>query len=145
MRWWSLVVLGGCVVSPLGGGGGGNAARKDAGTSTDAGEAGTTPPARDAGGLLGALCGKDAQSGTELCLAISACPDDVIDPDLYPECGYQIRGNTYLMLCLCQGFLCPIGVPQKCSDIAELLQSQSVLSVCAQINEGRCVRASKPQ
>lgn len=138
MRVLFALALTGCMVSPLGG----SSAKRDAGASTDAGisdaAAALTP---DAATLQGGYCGKDPQSGVELCLAVSACPDLVIDSAQFPECGYRVRGQAYDLVCLCQDYLCPIGLPQTCKDVESLLREQSVISVCGQINEGRCVPA----
>jgi hypothetical protein len=65
----------------------------------------------------------------------------VIDSAAYPECGFRIRGDAYDLVCLCQDYLCPIGIPLRCEDIPPLMREQSQLTVCAQINEGRCVPA----
>jgi hypothetical protein len=126
-----------CVVSPLGGSK--VTAKTDAGAQSD-GSAGPDVASPDSGKLRGAFCGRDPQTGVELCLAVSTCPDVVVDRDLFPECGYRLKDNAFDLVCLCQGYLCPVGVPQTCEDIPKLFSEQSVLTICAQINEGRCTR-----
>jgi hypothetical protein len=125
-------------VKPLGGG----SSQKDAGVSDAGSVVNKTDAQDDSPGLQSALCGKDPQTGVELCLAISTCPDEVIDPDLFPGCGYKVKGQSYDLVCLCNGlYLCPVGVPQTCLDIPKLFSEQTVFSICAQVNEGRCVQA----
>ena len=83
-------------------------------------------------------CGTDPYTGVVLCSGISSCPNVYVDYDLYPECGYRVRGAVLDLECACYGKLCPIGVTSSCSEAANLLASQSQYTVCAQINEGRC-------
>jgi hypothetical protein len=127
MRFLVLACLLGC--SPRFGSGGG-----DAGTS-----------ASDAGGdakekVTGAGCGQVAP-GVVLCRAISLCPQLVVDSDLFPNCGFRIRGEAIDLECWCDRALCPMGVPTTCEAAARLLDSQTEIGVCLQEHEGRCAAA----
>ncbi len=104
---------------------------KDAGASA-ASDGGSSADA----GIEGADC--IPLGGATLCTATSMCPDIVVDHDLFPNCGFRIRGTTVDIQCACDGALCPLGTPTTCADATELLQSQSELSVCAQVADGRC-------
>lgn len=90
--------------------------------------------------LEGAGCGTDGITGVTLCLAVSTCPEQVIDKDLWPGCGYRLGPAGFDMQCVCDDELCPIGTPLTCEHIAALLESQSQIGVCASRAEGRCVR-----
>lgn len=91
--------------------------------------------------VLGGLCGVDPDTGVTLCLAISTCPDVVIDPDLFPGCGFRIHPTSVDVIdmeCACYGQICPIGVATTCAQAATLMQDQSQYTVCMQVDEGRC-------
>lgn len=90
--------------------------------------------------LEGAGCGTDGTTGVTLCLAVSTCPDQVFDKDLWPGCGYRLGPAGYDMQCVCDDELCPIGTPLSCEQISTLLDAQSQIGVCASRAEGRCVR-----
>ena len=90
--------------------------------------------------LQGAGCGTDGITGVTLCLAVSTCPDQVIDKDLWPGCGYRLGPAGFDMQCVCDDELCPIGTPLTCEQIPVLLEAQSQVMVCASRAEGRCVR-----
>lgn len=110
--------------------------------------AGPTPVADaaasgDGGGPTGAGCGPDPQTGTVLCIGISACPSMAVDPSAWPGCGFRVLGGTALDLeCVCGSALCPIGVATTCEQASQLLSTQNVLAVCQQASEGRCVGLS---
>lgn len=138
MRALALLVAGsllGCSGFPRAGS---DAGASDAGSKSDA----ATSLSPEAGGAVQGLnCGKDPQTGVQLCLGVSPCPTSQVDPDLFPACGFRIEGSKYDLVCLCDNQLCPIGPVTRCADIGSLLSSQSVLSICAQANDGRCVPA----
>lgn len=90
--------------------------------------------------LEGAGCGTDAITGVTLCLAVSTCPNHILDSELWPGCGYRLGPAGFDMQCVCDDELCPIGTPLSCEQIPALLESQSQISVCASRAEGRCVR-----
>ena len=106
----------------------------DAGAASDAGSASSTQP--DA--AVGAGCTGDLGGGLKLCTYVSICPTVGVDHDVYPNCGFRLRGDVLDLECVCDGVLCPIGVPATCEQAKELLASQTELAVCAQVNEGRC-------
>ena len=110
--------------------GGGNDASTSSSSSDSASEAGVT----------GINCGPDPDTGVELCLGISSCPDLSVDQDLYPGCGFRVHDGTGVLdlECACYGQICPIGIATTCDDAAALMQDQSQYTVCMQINEGRC-------
>jgi hypothetical protein len=95
----------------------------------------------DAGAtVVGAACGKDPDTGVTLCSAVSVCPRIVVDPDLFPGCGFRVHGDVLDLECACFGALCPIGVAATCTQVEQLLGAQTQSSVCAQVNEGRCTQ-----
>ena len=90
-------------------------------------------------GTMGASCGVDMSTGITLCRAISLCPTLTIDPDVFPDCGFRVTSADIIDIqCACNGALCPMGTATKCADVVALMQSQSQLSVCSQVSEGRC-------
>ena len=102
------------------------------------------PGADDAGlgngvALEGAGCGTDGITGVTLCLAVSICPNDIIDADLWPGCGYRLTPAGFDLQCVCDSQICPIGTPLTCEQIAPLLEAQTQIGVCASAGEGRCV------
>jgi hypothetical protein len=118
----------------------------DAGTS---GEGGAAPangadPSADAG-IKGDGCGIDGETGATLCAVTSLCPTVIVDRDVFPSCGFRIRGAQVDLLCACSGSLCPIGVFGTCAEAAALLSSQAELTVCAQVGEGRCTTGTRAQ
>ena len=85
----------------------------------------------------GTNCGTEATTGSVLCTGISACPDITVDQSLLSGCGFRIRGGEVLDLeCGCSGSLCPIGAPTTCAEATQLLQNQTLPSVCLQLSEG---------
>ena len=110
-------------------------------TPKDAGVGASSDAGADAG-IEGADC--IPLGGATLCTATSMCPELVVDHDLFPNCGFRIRGGAVDIQCACDDALCPLGTPTTCAEAAQLLESQSELSVCAQAADGRCtaVKAS---
>jgi hypothetical protein len=104
--------------------------------TTDASDGGT----EGGPGVTGVDCGPDPDTGVVLCLGISACPNLLVDPDLYPGCGFRVHdGSGVLDLeCACYGQICPIGIATTCDQAVALMQDQSQYTVCMQIDEGRC-------
>jgi len=130
-------VLPGCLSFNLGG----KKTSTDGGATTDAAvvdgakvDVGAPPAA----GPQGIDCATDPYTGTILCSGVSSCPGLLVDHDVYPDCGFRIRGTSFDLQCPCYGGLCPIGSPSTCQDAAALLDAQSEYTVCAQYNEGRC-------
>jgi hypothetical protein len=122
--------LAGCVM-PKGSAADGGAAGSNGGSGIDGGATAT-----------GAGCAQDPQTGVTLCAAVSLCPNVVVDTDLYPDCGFRIRGQIIDLECLCSGSLCPIGVATTCAQATQLLAAQNATLVCSQVNEGRCANAT---
>lgn len=108
---------------------------KDAG-ATSSEDAGAVADA----GIVGGDC--IALGGATLCTATSMCPNVLVDHDVYPHCGFRIRGSVVDIQCLCDDMLCPLGSPSTCSNASEMLEAQSESTVCAQVNEGRCAAAT---
>jgi hypothetical protein len=115
----------------------GDAGATDGGAKSDAAAA----VSGDGGSVKGLNCGKDPATGVTLCLGVSTCPTSQVDPDVFPACGFRVDGAKYDLVCLCDNQLCPVGPVVRCADIGTLLASQSVISVCNQANDGRCVPA----
>lgn len=110
----------------------------DAGSSAAAGGDGGAAPAK----ALGAGCGIETTTNTQLCTAISVCPKISVDHDVFPNCGFRLHGDSLDLECACNGSLCPLGSPATCDQAAQLLHAQTELQVCAQVNEGRCTGAA---
>ena len=110
----------------------------------DGGDAGSAAPSVGGDGSAvaakakGAGCGIETTTNTQLCTAISVCPKIAVDHDLFPNCGFRLHGDSLDLECACNGALCPLGSPATCDQAAQLLQAQTELQVCAQVNEGRC-------
>lgn len=104
--------------------------------------------AADAGGdgatWVGQGCGVEQESGLQLCAVTNMCPNVVIDTQVFPHCGFRIRGSAIDLVCGCNGAVCPMGIFTSCTQAAQLLTSQTEQSVCAQVNEGRCTQGSAP-
>jgi hypothetical protein len=90
------------------------------------------------GGIQGAGCGAERQTGIQLCAATSMCPELVVDTQSMPSCGFRIRGSAVDLVCGCGDQVCPMGIFANCAQAAQLLANQSEGQVCAQIGEGRC-------
>lgn len=126
MRWVSIgfVFAWGCGVKfGDGGGGSGGGAAKPTDASADA--------------ITGVACGRDAVTGQQLCSGVSSCPGLLIDPDVFPGCGF-VPGSMSIS-CLCnEEVLCPMGTPKSCADAVKLLQDSNLLLVCSQASEPIC-------
>lgn len=123
---------GGCSALGLPGGEGGT----DGGTSGNLREAGA-PGAQ----ATGWQCASDPTTHVELCTAVSVCPDVVVDHDVFPNCGFRLRGGiTFDLACWCDGWVCPMGAVSTCNEAQQALGSQSELQICVQVQEGRCTR-----
>jgi len=119
-----LVLLPSCFQASAGHGG------SDAGASS-------TSTANDAATGIG--CAQEPGTNVTLCLGISKCPADTIDEGAFPNCGFRETGGSAIDLeCVCNGYLCPIGVATSCAGVQALLSEQNELSVCGQVNEDRC-------
>jgi hypothetical protein len=87
----------------------------------------------------GAGCSTDPQTGVTLCQQISLCPGVSVDQDQLPGCGFRIHPGAVIDVeCLCNDALCPVSVPNTCSQVADALSSASALSVCQDAFSGRC-------
>jgi hypothetical protein len=112
------------------------------GTGTGGGQPGDagSPSGPGDSSPTGMGCVEDPQAQVVLCAQIDTCPNVTVDPEAYPDCGFRVHDGTMLDLeCLCDGALCPIGIPSSCDDAKRLLDAQSSLLVCEQLSEGRCV------
>ncbi len=110
---------------------------RNASDASDAGLSAETGAPADAG-PTGKGCGVAPNSGLELCLGQSSCPDVVVDPDALPGCGYRIRGSAVDLVCVCGTVLCSMGTFTTCAEASKLLRDQTIQGVCSQSSEGRC-------
>lgn len=94
------------------------------------------------GGVIGAGCGTEQQSGAQLCIATSICPNVVVDTGALPGCGFRVRGSVVDLVCACGSALCPMGNFTTCDEASKLLSTQTESSVCVQVAEGRCTTVS---
>jgi hypothetical protein len=128
----AIAPLGGCIQQNAGDAG--TAASAEGGVSAtglvDGGAAGPT--------ALGADCITEPSTGVQICSAISVCPNVVVDHDIYPDCGWRIRGQALDLECACSGMVCPLGAPATCDQAAKLMADQTEQIVCQQVNDGRC-------
>ena len=112
----------------------------DAATSATSNGTTTTSTGGDGAASVGANCGFDSTGTVELCEEINLCPNLGVDPTVYANCGFRVGVATPIDLeCVCGDSLCPIGVANSCSDATQLLSAQSALTVCDQVDEGRCI------
>jgi hypothetical protein len=88
----------------------------------------------------GSGCDTTSANGTPLCQAISLCPTLVVDPSVYPDCGFRISGSAIDLECECSGYLCAIGTAESCTDAATLLAQQNSSEVCSHSYEGACIQ-----
>jgi hypothetical protein len=96
-------------------------------------------------GPLGIHCGTDQATGVGLCLGTTACPQQEINPNAFPNCGLKTTGSPFDVECLCNGTsLCPAGVATTCQDLADLLSRRTVADVCNEVGVGACVDVSHP-
>jgi hypothetical protein len=124
----TLVV--GCGIEQLSQGGGGS-------SSSSSGADGGTDAAADSG-VIGAGCGVETGSSTQLCVATSLCPKVVVDTSAFPHCGFRIKGGSSELVCGCGDSICSMGAFTTCAQAAALLTSQTEQQVCTQLAEGRC-------
>jgi hypothetical protein len=116
-------------------------------SSDDAGAKVTIPlVAQDSGAIgskvTGTGCGTDPTTGVTLCVGTSACPNVSVDPSVYPDCGFYITGSSTYLVCLCSGYLCPIGLPTSCDEASTLLQASNEGSVCGEASDNECTAVS---
>jgi hypothetical protein len=107
----------------------GGAASSDGGSASDGASAPT---------MTGSGCTGDLGAGIKLCTSVSACPGLAVDHDVFPNCGFRVHGDSLDLECVCQGVLCPMGVPSTCAQAAQMLSSQNESIVCTQVGEDRC-------
>jgi hypothetical protein len=115
------------------------------GTGTDGGTSSTSDAstAQDSG-ATGAGCTNDLGGGVKLCTYISSCPQLGVDHDKFPDCGFRIRGDALDLECVCNGVLCPMGVPTSCAQATQLMNAQTEIGVCQQVAEDRCTTLQAP-
>lgn len=122
----------GCGIEQLTQGSGGSSS-SSASTTGDGG----TDAAGDSG-VVGAGCGVETGSSTQLCVATSLCPTVVVDTTALPHCGFRIKGGSSELVCGCGDSICSMGAFTTCAQAAALLTSQTEQQVCVQLAEGRC-------
>lgn len=106
---------------------------------TDAGADAGPQNGQDASTPVALDCARDERSGVEICTAVSACPDVWVERDRFPHCGFRPRAGVIDLVCLCDDFVCSMGMASTCEQARALLQSQTELGVCMQVHEGRCL------
>ena len=127
-----LLMLASCIDFSVGPKGSDAGPTSDASTAKDA-------AASDGGTSAGINCGKDPQTGQELCLGLSSCPGLVVDQNTFPGCGFRVTGSSTIDLeCSCSSMICPLGTATSCAQAKTLLASQTYAGVCVQVSEGRC-------
>jgi hypothetical protein len=115
------------------------------GASSGAGTSAASAASAAGGTTGGTGCSTDPQSGVTLCTGTAACPGVTVDPNAFPICGFVLHaGGTLDLECLCSDSLCPIGVPRTCAQASQLLTTQTLLLVCQQASDGRCVQLTTP-
>jgi len=113
-------------------------------SSSDAGTAAAAAASADAGTtttptVQGASC-TQVSTSIAICLYISSCPNLVLNPQVFPQCGFRIHGDAIDPECLCGNYLCPIGSPASCTEAAtEASGDTNYDSVCEQSVEGHCL------
>jgi hypothetical protein len=122
----------GCGIEQLTKGSGGSSSS----ASTAAADGGTD--AAGDSGIVGAGCGVETGSRTQLCVATSLCPQVVVDTTAMPHCGFRIKGASSELVCGCGDSICSMGAFTTCAQAAALLTSQTEQAVCTQLAEGRC-------
>jgi hypothetical protein len=118
------------------------AACMDLGTGTDGGTAptATAPSGQPEAGPGGSDCLQNSAATITLCAQITSCPGVTVDRGAYPDCGFRMGAGAVLDVeCVCDDQLCPVGVAASCSQAGMLLDGQSEITVCQQVNESRCV------
>lgn len=108
------------------------------GDGAEAGAAATTGDGGASASPVGGACGIEENSGSQLCRAVSTCPNVVVDSQAMPHCGFRIRGAAVDLVCGCNDSLCPVGIFTTCAEAAQLLANQTEQGVCIQLAEGRC-------
>jgi hypothetical protein len=112
----------------------------DAGTGSGTGSVAATGTSASSAMATGTNCGTDPTGQALLCEQIDLCPGVEVDPGVFPNCGFRLDGASPLDIeCVCGDSLCPVGAPQTCAEVTQLLGGQSGLVVCEQVAEGRCV------
>jgi len=127
---FAACLLAGCGIEQLTKGSGGS------GSSSAAADGGSDAAADS--GVVGAGCGIETGSSTQLCVATSLCPKVVVDTTALPHCGFRIRAGSSELVCGCGDSICSMGVFTTCAQAAALLTSQTEQQVCTQLAEGRC-------
>jgi hypothetical protein len=137
VRWPALgfVVLSSCLqIGSLDG--------ADAGNADADGSANVKRDATDADTGLDANCVVDPLSRVTLCRKVEPCNGVTVDPDLHPSCGFRAGTGALDILCICDDWLCPLGLALSCAQARQILDWQSPVLACAQVSEGRCARRS---
>jgi hypothetical protein len=113
---------------------GADAGSSSASSSSSSGAGGGSSSAT----TTGASC-TQVSSSISLCLYISSCPNLILDPKVFPSCGFRIHGDAIDPECLCGNTICPIGAPTSCSEAAADTSGDVTYdSVCEQSVEGHC-------
>ena len=128
---FSACLIVGCGIEQLSQGGG------KSGSSASTAADGGADSAADSG-IIGAGCGTESGSHTQLCVATSACPTVVVDTQALPHCGFRIKAGASELVCGCGDSICSMGAYTTCAQAAALLTSQTEQQVCTQVAEDRC-------
>jgi hypothetical protein len=116
----------------------------DISTGADAGSSSAASSSNEDAGASGAATAEGASctqvsSTISLCLYISSCPNLILNPQVFPNCGFRIHGDAIDPECLCGNTICPIGQPTSCAEAAADSSGDVTYdSVCEQSVEGHC-------
>jgi hypothetical protein len=110
---------------------------KESPAVADAGEDAAPPVSSAPEAPSGSYCTSVSETYST-CEFVSLCPGLMIDPNQFPQCGYAVHGDVIDPECLCYGEMCPMGAPATCADMANILASTTVATVCAEYTGGHC-------
>jgi hypothetical protein len=102
------------------------------GQSTQAGSSTTAAPS-------GVSCSFDTNTGSNLCVGTTACPNVLVNTVQFPNCGFRTFAPSFDLECICFGnYLCPVGTVATCQAVSTLLSTTSLTEVCNGVSLDYC-------
>jgi hypothetical protein len=126
--------IGGCLLPKVGSPDAGPAGPTGGEITIDVdGGTGSTPST-----ATGTGCAPDPTSNITLCTGTTECPGVTVDTSAFPECGFYINGNFVDLVCVCAGYLCPMGAVTSCASASAVLAAANEATVCGEVTTSSC-------
>ena len=112
-------------------------------TSQTTGQSGQTVPSTTVT-PTGISCSFDTNTGSNLCVGTTACPNVLVNTVQFPNCGFRTVAPSFDLECICFGnYLCRVGTPvATCQAVSTLFSTTTLAEVCNGVSLGYCIQGA---